>query len=205
MKHLFAFFIPILVSACATYETTPSGRSIRTESAYYSVVDEYSDQNSLYSGLYNILDIQGTVLNSKVIDAQEDQLNRMYLWDDKKIQETKSKDSVRLRREAELFLAFYSPERKSDDLNKTTSQWHIFLDVGGKRYEGKISKIKGLTPELTSLYPGFNRFYTPYSVVFNVPMKSIENHPMKMTLTGSVGSTVLNFKGIPELETNPAK
>lgn len=206
MRYLFVALFSILMAACAGYEVTPSGRPILTENRYYKVIDDYSDQTSRYSGLYNLLDIQGTILNSKVLDAQEDQLSRIYLWDDKKAVEEKAKHELRLKKESELFLAFYSPERKSDDLNKNNSQWRIFLDVDGKRYEGKISKVKATGPELLSIYPNFNRFYTPYSVVFNVPMKNIESHEMKMTITGSVGSAVLNFKGLVQeakFDTNP--
>lgn len=195
MRSLFVLypFLCLCLAACATYETTPSGRNIRTESEYFNVIDQNSDKVTRYSGLYNLLDAQGTILNSKVLEAQMDQLTRIYQWDDKKFLEEKSKNEGRLNKEAEFFLAFYTPERKSDDLNRPNTQWRLFLDVGGKRYEGKVTKIKTALPELISLYPSFNRFYTPYSVIFNVPMKSIEASPLKMTITGSVGSAILNF------------
>jgi hypothetical protein len=194
IQYLFIFILAGLTSSCASYEVSPSGRPIRTENEYFKVVDEYSDQASRFSGLYNLLDIQGTLLNSKVMDAQEDQLNRIYLWDEKKVIEEKSKSELRLAKETEIFLSFYSPERKSDDLNRPNSQWRVFLDVGNNRYEGKISKVKATTSELSSIYPMYNRFYTPYAVVFSVPMKTIESQPIKMTLTGSVGSATLSFK-----------
>ncbi|MDG0815599.1 hypothetical protein [Bdellovibrio svalbardensis] len=192
MKYLFA--LCLCLTACASYEVTPGGRAIRTESEYFNVIDQNSDQQIKYSGLYNLLDVQGTALNSKVMEAQMDQLTRIYQWDDKKYLEEKSKFEGRLNKETEFFVAFYTPERKSDDLNKPNTQWRLFLDVAGKRYEGKVAKIKTASPELISLYPSFNRFYTPYSVTFNVPMKSIESLPMKLTVTGSVGSAALDFK-----------
>ncbi len=58
----------------------------------------------------------------------------------------------------------------------------------------KLKKIKLPLVEIEGLYPFHNRFYTPYSVIFPVPMRSIEGRPMKMTLTGAVGSGVLEFK-----------
>ncbi|QDK38919.1 hypothetical protein [Bdellovibrio sp. NC01] len=192
MRYLAALLL-LTLSACATYEVTPAGRAILTENQYFEIVDQNSDQVTRYSGLYNLLDVQGTALTSKVLLAQMDQLTRIYQWDENKFKEEKAKNEGRVNKEAEFFLAFYTPERKSDDLNKPNTQWRIFLDVDGKRYDGKITKIKIAFPELVSLYPSFNRFYTPYSVVFNVPMRLVENKPMKMTITGSVGSAVLNF------------
>lgn len=196
MRYLVApaLYLSLFLSACASYEVTPAGRAIRTESEYFNVIDQNSDQVTRYSGLYNLLDVQSTALTSKVFEAQMDQLTRIYQWDDKKYLEEKSKNEARVNKEAEFFVAFYTPERKSDDLNKPNTQWRLFLDVAGKRYDGTVTKIKIAAPELLSLYPSFNRFYTPYSVVFNVPMKTIESQPMKLTITGSVGSAVLNFK-----------
>lgn len=192
MRYFILLFLAL--SACATYEVTPGGRAIRTESEYFKVIDENSAQDTVYSGLYNLLDIHGTELNSKVLEAQMDQLTRIYQWDDKKFLEEKAKNEGRLNKDAEFFLGFYTPDRKSDDLNKSNTQWRIFLDVAGKRYQGNITKIKVAAPELMSLYPLHNRFYTPYSVTFGVPMKSIEGQPMKFTVTGAVGSAVLNFR-----------
>lgn len=191
MKYLFLAFL--LLSACATYEVTPGGRAIRTESEYFKVVDENSQQKTVYQGLYNLLDIQATALKSSVLEAQLDQFTRIYQWDEKKFLEEKGKNEARLNKQAEFFLAFYTPDRKSDDLNKPNTLWRVFLDVGGKRYDATITKIKTGTPELISIYPSFNRFYTPYQLTFNVPMKAIEGQPMKLTVTGSVGYAVLNY------------
>lgn len=191
MKYLIV--LSLFLSACATYETTPGGRKILSENEYFNVIDENTDKATRYSGIYNLLDIQGTMLNSKVLSAQMDQLTRIYQWDDKKFLEEKSKNESRLNKESELFLAFYTPERKSDDLSKSNTQWRVFLDVAGKRLEGKVTKIKIAAPELISLYPSYNRFYTPYSVIFNTPMRSIEGQAMKITVTGAVGSASINF------------
>lgn len=193
MKYLIALSL-LALSACATYEVTPGGRTIRTESEYFKEIDAHSDQLTRYSGLYNLLDMQATVLNSKVREAQMDQLTRIYQWDEKKYQEEKAKNQASLNSETQIFLGFYTPERKSDNLDKPSNQWRVFMDVGGKRYDGKVTKIRVATPELTSLYPSYNRFYTPYTVTFNVPMKSIEDQPLKITVTGAVGSGVLTLQ-----------
>jgi len=84
--------------------------------------------------------------------------------------------------------------RKHDDFHKNQTLWKIFLDVDGKRHEGKTKKIKLLTEELQGIYQFHNRFSTPYSVVFPVPMKQIEAaKEVKITVTGPVGSATLEY------------
>jgi hypothetical protein len=191
MKYIFTF--ALILTGCASYEITPTGRALRTENQYFEIVEQNSDRTTKYSGLYNLLEMQGTILNSAVIEGQLDQLTRFYQWDDAKFEQEKSKRETKLSSETEFFLSFYTPERKNDDLQKDTSLWRTFLDVDGKRYQGKVTKIKSSLAELVSMYPTHNRFFTPYSLTFPVAVKSIEGKEMKVTITGPVGSGTLHF------------
>lgn len=181
-------------TACSTYEISPTGRAIKTESEYFRVIEEHSDSTEKYSGLYNLLNIEATILNTKVLDAQTDQLTRLYLWDDVKAQEERAKVNERTSKETEVFMAFFTPDRKNDDAAKPKTVWRVFLDVDGRRFEGKVTKIKLQLSQLVALYPYHNRFYSPYQVTFPVPVKSIENSVIQMTVTGAVGSANLKFK-----------
>lgn len=191
MKYILA--LSFLIAGCASYEITQSGRSIRTEDQYFSIVDKNTDRTTKYSGLYNLLEMQAVMMNSELMDAQVDQLTRFYLWEDAKIQEEKGKREARLNKETEFFLSFYTPNSKNDDLQKDTTLWKTFLDVDGRRYQGKVTKIKSPLAELVSLYPTHNRFFTPYSLTFPVAMKSIEGKEMTLTVTGPVGSGTLHY------------
>ncbi|WII72889.1 hypothetical protein QJS83_03265 [Bdellovibrio sp. 22V] len=192
MRYLLSLFLLVL-SACASYEVTPSGRTIKTADDYMKVIERYSDSERRYSGFYNTLDIEATLLNSKIAQAQLEQNQMLYQWDDARFNEKKAEYETRLSRETELFLSFYTPDRKNDDLSKTNTMWKIFLDVDGRRYEGKAKKIKLQLAEIEGMYPYHNRFYTPYSVIFPVPMRTIENKPIKVTVTGVIGSGTLEF------------
>jgi endo-beta-N-acetylglucosaminidase D len=197
MKYLLKYLLLLsllVFTACTTYEISPSGRTIKTESEYFNVIEQHSDSTEKYSGLYNLLNIEATLLNSKVLDAQTDQLTRLYLWDDKKAAEERVKVAERTNKETEVFMAFFTPDRKNDDAAKPKTVWRVFLDVDGRRIEGKVTKIKLQLSQLIALYPYHNRFYSPYQVIFPVPVKSIENHEIQMTVTGAVGSATLKFK-----------
>ncbi|MBL7556102.1 MAG: hypothetical protein JNM24_09790 [Bdellovibrionaceae bacterium] len=165
-----------------------------SESDYYDTVKKNSRHQQIYSGLYNSIDMTAAVINTEVSEAQVDQMARVFIWDENKYTQEKAAADGKLRKEAEFFVSFFTPERKHDDLNKNKTLWKIFLDVDGKRYEGKTTKIKLLTEELQSIYPFHNRFSTPYSIVFPIPMKNIEKaNSLKLTITGPVGTSTVDF------------
>ena len=184
----------ILLQACATSKPNPEGLNLMSEDEYEKVMETYSDKIQVYSGLENIIDMTGTIINSAVAQGQMDQNARMYQWDAAKYTTEKVKMDEQMQKEATLFLSFYTPERKHDELHKNETLWKIFLDVNGKRFEVKAKKIKLLTEEIRGLYPYHSRFATPYLITFPVAMKSIENSNSQMTITGPVGSGKVKFK-----------
>lgn len=195
MKLLSLFIIFALTISCASKVVSPSPNiKLISESDYHDTVKRNSRHQQIYSGLYNSIDMTAAVLNTEVLEAQVDQMARVFIWDENKYTQEKATADGKLRKEAEIFVSFFTPERKHDDLNKNKTLWKIFLDVDGKRYEGKTTKIKLLTEEIQSLYPFHNRFSTPYSIVFPIPMKNIEkSNSIKLTITGPVGTTTVDF------------
>lgn len=191
MKYLVYLFL--LLGACASNNVIPDPTSANVSSDYMSIVEKYSDKARRYSGFYNTLDIEATVINSIVAQAQLALKKNISQWDVTKVNDEKFKTENKLNKDTEFFLSFYTPERTNNDLLKLNSMWKLFLDVDGKRYEGKVTKISHGLAEIQALYPYHNRFYTPYSVTFPVPIKSIENKTMKFTITSAVGSATLNF------------
>ncbi len=193
MKYLL--ILTFLLTACAsTYEVTPAGRTLRTADEYTEILQKNSDKLRTYSGFYNILDVEAVVINSLVAQAYLEHNARLYQWTDARYSEEKTKLEQRLSRQSEFFMSFFTPERKNDDLYKPDTMWRIFLDVDGRRFEGKATRVKLPLAEIQAAYPFHNRFATPYLITFQVPMLSIEKKEMKLTLTGAVGSGSLTFK-----------
>ncbi|MBL7542267.1 MAG: hypothetical protein JNL11_00555 [Bdellovibrionaceae bacterium] len=183
------------MASCSSKSIAPSPTmKLISESDYQQTIKKNARQEQVYSGLYNAIDMTGMIINSEVSEAQVDQMARVYIWDENKYTQEKVKSEDKLRKESEFFVSFFTPERKHDDLHKNKTLWKIFLDVDGKRFEGKVSKVKLLTEEIQSLYPFHNRFSTPYSIVFPVAMKQIEQSAsIKLTITGPVGSSTVDF------------
>lgn len=195
MKFLSALIAFALTTSCASkmISSSPNLKLI-SESDYYSVIKRNSRHRQIYSGLYNSIDMTAAIINTDVSESQVDQMARMFIWDENKYTLEKAAADGKLQKEAEFFVSFFTPERKHDDLNKNKTLWKVFLDVNGKRYEGKTTKIKLLTEEVQSLYPFHNRFSTAYSIVFPVPMKNIEkSNSIKLTITGPVATATVDF------------
>ncbi|MNJ99724.1 hypothetical protein D3C87_175050 [compost metagenome] len=194
MRYILA--LSLLLSACASYEVLPSGRRLKTNDEYVEVIEKNSNHVRRYNGFYNTIDVQGTLLNSEMLDAQIDQNARLYQWTEARMNEERSKNIERMSKQTEVFVSFFTPEKKDDNLAKFDTKWQIYLDVNGQRYDGKVTRIKQLVSETQSVYPYYVRFATPYVLTFSTPMSGIEGKPMKVIITGPVDSAVLNFNSV---------
>ncbi len=194
---VITFALSLLLSACATSSnTSPSGRKLISEGEYSTIVKNNSDHSRIYSGFYNVLDVQAVQINSQVAQAQMDQATRLYQWSDQKFIDEKAKFENRMATETEFFVTFFTPERKNDDLFKKESIWRIFLDSNGKRYEPKIEKIKLPYAEIIGLYPFHNRFSSAYRIVFPVSVLEIQKYDSTLTFTSPIANGQLDFKKI---------
>jgi hypothetical protein len=184
-------------SSAGSYANGESGtgafRSLGSESDYSDAVDAATQKKQVYDGLVNVMDVRATLLNTKVARLQVDQYARMYQWDEKNYSNEKSKTETNLSKQTDIFLSFFVPDRKHDDLAKSTSKWKIFLDVGGRRFDGTAKRIKTVFAEVKGLYPEHTRWSTPYLVTFPVPTSMAEAGSPKLTITGPIGSTTVNF------------
>lgn len=186
----------MMLSGCITGYSNPNLPNLKSESEYVRAVEEYSDKKQIYDGLYQTMELSATMLNSKVSRLQLDQQARIYQWSEEQYKNRQSEIETTLSKQTDIHLGFFVPERKHDDLHKAKTLWRIFLDVGGKRYEGKAERIKTITADISSLYPYHSRFYTPYRLTFPVPTSVSESAEAKLTFTGPVGSTSLQFKAL---------
>lgn len=192
--NLYSLVGCLFLSACITPYKNPYMADLIPESEFETRSEKYSENRKIYDGLIQTMEISTTLLNSEVSQAQLDQKARIYQWNLEQYQTEKNKMSESLNKESKVFLGFFIPDRKSDDLHKQKTLWKMFLDIQGKRYEGKAEKIKTIMADVKSLYPQHNRFYTPYVVTFPVSMKTIESSTIRFTITGPVGSTSVDYK-----------
>lgn len=191
---LLSLLLSLLLNSCVSSNVTNSGISVMSEANYEALVDKWSDHIENYDGLNNTVTIMATLLNPEMATAQLDQNARVFQWDQLTFDNEKKKLENNMAQQTEVFVSFYSPERKWDDLNKSKTLWKVFLDVNGQRYEGKASKIKLLPREIQSLYHYHTSFASPYTITFPVSARAVDNKPARLIFTGAVGSVTLNFR-----------
>jgi len=186
--------VMVNLSSCVTPHQNPNLPSLISASDYFSEIAEHTETQKVYDGFYQTLELSGTMLTTQVLRAQVDHKARIYQWSQDQYTSNRSETENSLSRETKFFISFFVPERKHDDLNKPKTLWKIFLDAGGKRYEGKAERVKTILAEIQSVYPHHTRFSSAYIVTFPVPVSLIENTEAKFTITGPVSSTSLEFK-----------
>ena len=183
----------LITSACASTRVVPNAAPTINESQYESVLEKNSDRLKKYKGLHNTMDVRAVLLSQEMSMAQLQYRSYLYQWDMKQWEDSLVESEKNGKKETEVFVSFFTPEKKIDDLHKSKTLWKIFLDAGGQRYEGKAKKISLPTSELIGFYPEHNRFSTPYMVTFPVPREVLNGKKIQLTITGSVDSATLNL------------
>ena len=195
MAFGFAVTVGVMnLSSCVTPQENPNLPNLMTTSDYSALVERYTVTSKIYDGFYQTLQISTTLMNTAVSRGQLDMKARYYQWSQDQYLAAKSETETSLSRETKFFASVFVPERKHDDLNKPKTLWKVFLDAGGRRYEGKVEKIKAVLIDVQSIFPQHNRFSTPYVVTFPVSISMVENTESSLTVTGPVGSTTMKFK-----------
>lgn len=195
MSKLWTLLLATTLFGCATSYHNPN-LPLTDEDSYFSTLQKFTAKMQVYNGFQAAVDYSATLLNHPVSQHQVDQNARIYQWTPTQYADEKAKSESVLAKRTEIFLSFFTPDKKNDDLNKAKTSWKIFLDAGGRRYEGRAEKIKANNSEIAALYPSYNRWSTPYRLIFDTPVSQIENQQSKLTLTGPIGSTTVEFNPI---------
>ncbi len=187
----FIFLFLLSLSACSTIDS--NRRIYITDSDYKSTILEVSKSTQTYDGLVNTIDVRATLMTSKVREAQTLRKATNFQWTEAEVIAEREYQQKSSAAETKIFMSFYTPEAKDDNLHKVDTVWRIFLDVEGKRYAGTVQKMSDSVTEVRDLYPDHTKWGTPYIIKFLVPTSISETNPSLLTLTGPVGSATLNF------------
>jgi hypothetical protein len=207
MTHIIlTLVLPLIINACATtQEGQPEKAALAspTESTavkiphdYEITIDSFSSGEAEYAGFYNNFQYKATLLNSRIREALIARESTSYQWDREKTVNEREKASQEMNQSTSVFVSFYTPDRRNDNITEPKSIWRVYLQVGDRRYEGKVQKVRRLIAEIQSLYPYHTRWNSAYMVTFPISMTAIESQDMSMTITGPLGSKTVEFKGL---------
>ncbi len=195
-----SLLVCLFVSACSSGPThSPADDEIqksRPTSAleYEKILEKYSAGDLDYNGFYNSFGFHAAVLNSELIEATVRHQTNYYMWDKSRSEAERDKLFKSAAESTSVFLSFFTPEKRNDNLSSDKSIWRVLLDINGKRYVGKIKKLKTNLSELLALYPFHTRWNTPYLVSFPVSVSQAETQPARLTITGPLGSRNIDFQ-----------
>ncbi len=201
LRSVFLMASAVFLSGCATTKmdaSAPASENTKVDVSrtYEQDIERYSAGDTEYSGFYNNFEFKATILNSHVRSAMLTKRTAYYQWTDAQASSEREKSNQEMSSQTKVFMAFFTPNPKNDNLMDDKTIWRIYLDAGGRRYEGKPKRIRLLLAELQSLYPYMNRWATPYEVTFDVPTAAVESGPSTYTVTGPLGTRSINFVGL---------
>jgi predicted phosphoadenosine phosphosulfate sulfurtransferase len=166
-------------------------KKLRAE--YYAHLDKVCVKDEVYEGLRNAFHYVVCPLDPQVLNYQLE-LNRIYfLWDDATYNEKRRELDKNKSKETQVFLSFYTPDVKLDDLSAKNSNWRSFIDSNGKRYLASIQKMKNRFEDLRVLYPAHSPWSTGYTLTFPVALDQVDFTQADFTLTGRVGYSKKSF------------
>src|SRR5207245_2042324 len=127
--HIFFFSLMGFLAGCALHETQIEGVNLMSHPQIAQSIEDSTRHDVAYQGLYNTIELWGTLRNNEVILAQLHQSAHFAEWDKVKYLAESNKAEEKAKKETEVFLSFYTPEHKNDDLNKDKSQWRVYLEA----------------------------------------------------------------------------
>jgi hypothetical protein len=160
---------------------------------YGSLLAKHTRHDASYEGFYNKFELHVLFLNTQVQTAILQKRSDTLVWDTATAQRERERVFQENATQTRFFMSFFSPAYRVNDLHKGTSIWKIYLEVDGKRYEGKVVKSKAKLEELQATYPFHTRWGLPLEVTFSVPLSGVEKSNPVFILTSSQGSSRLKF------------
>lgn len=186
MKYTILLLTAFLLTSCVT--ETPA-----TPDDYVKVMDSQSAGDVEYVGAYNHFNFRATLMNSLIQSAIIDRKAAFYLWDDLKKQQELALIQADNGTTTKVFLSFFTPDRRDDNLSSPKTIWALYLETPQGRYSGIAKRVRTSGTELMTLYPYHNRFTTPYMLEFPVALASTEGQSIKLTITGPLGTKTVEF------------
>ncbi len=177
----------MIVGACATSSQSPKSDE------YLRVIEETTESQIQYDGLANTMDLHATLLNSHLRNLQLELKSYNLKWDEPTRKKEEEKDIQFRNASTEVFLSFFTPNRKHNNLANRKSLWKVFLDVDGHRYTADLTEDRTVVEELQQFYPYHSRWSTPYVARFSVPTSATEANSATLIVTGNLGSASVVF------------
>lgn len=189
---LVSLIIGMTSAACSS---AGKAKEYSPSEEYIQRVKKLSIKDELYSGWTNIFHYSATLITKDIYAEQIEFQSKVYKWTQDEIIKHRRKMLEELGNQSKMFVSFFTPEIRYNDLNEPKSIWRVYLVVNGTRYLGDVKKNSQAYPRLKSIYPKHSPWGKAYDVSFAVPYESLERaDSIDLVITGDLG---LSEKSIP--------
>ncbi len=180
--------LPILIFTACTTHPHSDGRD-----RYIQAIEKHSAGDKQFAGVYENFEFRATILTTDVSRTVHERLSHIYDWSEEESQQKLDETMSELQEKTKIWLSFFTPDSKNDNLANKISIWKVYLHANGQRYEGRASKANKNFEEAKVLFPYHSRWATPYYVEFDVPTSQIETSSLKLVITGPLGRREVKF------------
>lgn len=188
MKSIWLLPLFFLITSCATHPHS-EGRD-----EFIEQIEKHSAGDKQFSGVYEQFEFKATLLNERVSRLLHERLKLYYDWSQTESEQKLQERLSGIQDKTKLWLSFFTPDRKDDNLANTNTIWKIYLVANGQRYEGVVTKANLNYSEAQALFHYHNRWATPYQVEFPIPSRQIEGTSPQLIITGPLGRREVYFK-----------
>ncbi len=189
-KFVCLIFSGIALLLCLCSCTTHPHSEGRNE--YLRIIRGNSAGDTQFAGVYENFEFRSTLFTREVSLAVHKRLKQYYDWNEEESSQKLSKRMDEMNNKTKIWLSFYTPSGKDNNLSNKRSIWKIYIFNQGQRYEGKPYPANANLSAAKALMPYHSRWTTAYYVDFPVPTDQLQGS-VKLVITGPLGRREVNF------------
>ena len=161
---------------------------------YGSVLNRWTQNDKTYNGGAEAVQITATLLSREVVEQQVYLDAERFHWTPEKYRDSRQQALYGNESATRVFLSVYTNNADSNNLDKSSSVWNIFLDVNGKRLlPSSIVRSHENRADMVDKFPYLNVWTTNYYVTFPNPTSDSTSGRADLTVAGTLGAIHLSF------------
>ena len=118
---------------------------------------------------------------------------KAFLWSEEQYNQKKQELNDKKKTSSLVFLSYFAPERKVDDLSAKATLWRMFLDMNMQRTLGTAMKSNSNIEDVTAQYPKHSAWSTAYEITFPLSIYDVQKEKIDFIITSRVGSSTKTF------------
>jgi hypothetical protein len=196
MKFLLCFLITL--TACTVPRLNSDSEravfgDVISEDDFFRILKNNTRSVKAYNGLDNVFQFKATVMTKEVLEAQARRNSFYYQWSPEYLRQVLDEEITKSAKSTRVFVSFFTPDVKHNDLNRAKSMWEMYLSFSGARFSGKATKLTDPTAKIQAIFPSHDGWSIPYVVEFSSSTSQVSEVPTDFVITGSLGSGKVTF------------